>query len=230
MSEPQELAVLRSTSLRKEVAVARAPPVAVHKLRTAVARRDGKGKQYLLNIRDGQSGGEIMQMWNDMEVHSKFVVWWHKILAMRPAIFEGTVTMQNDSDLEAERISCFIAMGTLQELPQHTFAYSKPGEFLSWAGFVHDNARFYQAANGGFGMQKALILAWKTDKLLVGVITAILTLVSIAIGIIIGMACHNAGLGIGVSATIFTLLAFLAFVLNKSMKYAITPFSAGRSI
>ena len=106
----------------------------------------------------------------------------------------------------------------LRYLPQHTAAYNNPDEFTNWVGFVDDNRTFYEVANGGLGLQVTLVRGWKQDKFSTAVLATVLTLISIIVSGVIGIVCHSAGLGVGVSATVVGLLAFAAFVMAKLFK------------
>jgi hypothetical protein len=123
-------------------------------------------------------------------------------------------------DAEAQiAAEVWIDPNRLKFLFAHTKAYHDPTNSVSWTTFVRDNARFYdtEVEEAGQG-QKALVLGWKTDARRTSAIAALWTLLSVALGVSVGVVCHDAGLGIAVTSVMATLLDFIAFVIAKLAK------------
>jgi uncharacterized membrane protein YkgB len=63
-----------------------------------------------------------------------------------------------------------------------------------------------------------MVIAWKINKkYTVGCILFACAL-SIGLGVIVGLVCHDAGLGVGVGSAAAAILAVVAFILMKLAK------------
>ncbi|KAK5181807.1 hypothetical protein LTR44_006007 [Exophiala sp. CCFEE 6388] len=177
---------------------------------------DGYGNRHLLGIQAHEDGGSVMKKIRKVAGASAYMVWLHRLVGDKQALFEGIITAQSHRDLEAQGAISFVDMETLKFLPCHTYLYHRPGD--SCNGFLKDNARFCTLVNDGFGGQIALIMSWKTDKVAVIVLAIVATLLSVAAGTLFGIVLNNADLGIAITSGIATILGFGAFVGAKVLK------------
>ncbi|KAK5448100.1 hypothetical protein LTS15_009124 [Exophiala xenobiotica] len=125
------------------------------------------------------------------------------------AIFEASITWRIEAGDEAQQT--FVDVGPLTYDPLLTAALHGRFHFHKDADFVTSNLRFAQD-------NKAMVIAWKINKkYTVGCILFACAL-SIGLGVIVGLVCHDAGLGVGVGSAAAAILAVVAFILMKLAK------------
>lgn len=104
----------------------------------------------------------------------------------------------------------YVDVGPLEYNPLLTAAFHNR-IVLKGNDFIGQKDRFAQP-------DKAIVISWKVNKKYVTGFILVLCALTVGLGILIGMLCHNAGLGIGVSGGLASVLSVLAFVLMRLAK------------
>ena len=115
------------------------------------------------------------------------------------------------SQLEARRPPYLVHIKNIQPNELLTQALRHPEVLASAADFVRAHKQYTQRQDQGItsAPQRALVVGWETDRAALVYMIGLVTLLSVAAGVLTGFLAHDASLGIAVSGG---LAAFLSSV------------------
>jgi hypothetical protein len=119
------------------------------------------------------------------------------------------------SQLEAQRPPYLVSFSQAETNPLFTNSLCRPELLAGCIDFLAMNSRF--ACNGVSpdpgATQHAILISWETSKIAVACMAGIVALLTVLLGVLVGVLAQDASLGIATSSGLAAVLACLEVVL-----------------
>jgi len=177
-----------------------------------IIKHKNKHTLHLLNLMDSQTGMTLMHILHkEYKSTKKTSHWYHT----HPQIEEATLSPLCIGDLEAQDYPRQVLVDSSTPRPDLTEAFHNP-DVLRGTQFMRLNAQF-NISEQNSGIRKAILIKTEASKYIVVSALAVMVLVAIVAGVVVGFAFHNVSWGLA-TCTVIVGICALVLVFLFGMK------------